>query len=383
MKQDMIAMILAGGQGTRLGVLTKQTAKPAVPFGGKYRIIDFALSNCANSGIKNIGVVTQYQPLELNEHIGKGAAWGLTSRSGGATILQPYSSSDGEKWFKGTANAIYQNISYIDSLDPKYVLILSGDHIYKMDYAAMLEDHIKNKASLTVGVIPVSMKEASRFGIMNTDQNSRIIEFEEKPAQPKSNLASMGIYIFNWDTLRRYLVEDQAKNREMEDFGKNVIPAYLSNAENCFAYSFEGYWKDVGTIESLWEANMEFLDPEHPLNISEDAWRIYTSNPVTPPQFLTEEAQIKHSLVVDGCYIAGQVDNSLLSRDVKVGPNSQVDHSVVMSSATIGKGCRVEYAIIGEQAVIADGASVIGTPDQIATVGYAEVVGGPKNDGEE
>ena len=383
MKQDMIAMILAGGQGTRLGVLTKQTAKPAVPFGGKYRIIDFALSNCANSGIKNIGVVTQYQPLELNEHIGKGAAWGLTSRSGGATILQPYSSSDGEKWFKGTANAIYQNISYIDSLDPKYVLILSGDHIYKMDYAAMLEDHIKNKASLTVGVIPVSMKEASRFGIMNTDQNSRIIEFEEKPAQPKSNLASMGIYIFNWDTLRRYLVEDQAKNREMEDFGKNVIPAYLSNAENCFAYSFEGYWKDVGTIESLWEANMEFLDPEHPLNISEDTWRIYTSNPVTPPQFLTEDAQVKHSLVVDGCYIAGQVDNSLLSRDVKVGPNSQVDHSVVMSSATIGKGCRVEYAIIGEQAVIADGASVIGTPAQIATVGYAEVVGGPKNDGEE
>ncbi|WP_303825289.1 glucose-1-phosphate adenylyltransferase [Abiotrophia defectiva] len=383
MKQDMIAMILAGGQGTRLGVLTKQTAKPAVPFGGKYRIIDFALSNCANSGIKNIGVVTQYQPLELNEHIGKGAAWGLTSRSGGATILQPYSSSDGEKWFKGTANAIYQNISYIDSLDPKYVLILSGDHIYKMDYAAMLEDHIKNKASLTVGVIPVPMKEASRFGIMNTDQNSRIIEFEEKPAQPKSNLASMGIYIFNWETLRRYLVEDQAKNREMEDFGKNVIPAYLSNAENCFAYSFEGYWKDVGTIESLWEANMEFLDPEHPLNISEDTWRIYTSNPVTPPQFLTEDAQIKHSLVVDGCYIAGQVDNSLMSRDVKVGPNSQVDHSVVMSSATIGKGCRVEYAIIGEQAVIADGASVIGTPDQIATVGYAEVVGGPKNDGEE
>ena len=383
MKQDMIAMILAGGQGTRLGVLTKQTAKPAVPFGGKYRIIDFALSNCANSGTKNIGVVTQYQPLELNEHIGKGAAWGLTSRSGGATILQPYSSSDGEKWFKGTANAIYQNISYIDSLDPKYVLILSGDHIYKMDYAAMLEDHIKNKASLTVGVIPVSMKEASRFGIMNTDQNGRIIEFEEKPAQPKSNLASMGIYIFNWETLRRYLVEDQAKNREMEDFGKNVIPAYLSNAENCFAYSFEGYWKDVGTIESLWEANMEFLDPEHPLNISEDTWRIYTSNPVTPPQFLTEDAQIKHSLVVDGCYIAGQVDNSLLSRDVKVGPNSQVDHSVVMSSATIGKGCRVEYAIIGEQAVIADGASVIGTPDQIATVGYAEVVGGPKNDGEE
>ena len=383
MKQEMIAMILAGGQGTRLGVLTKQTAKPAVPFGGKYRIIDFALSNCANSGIKNIGVVTQYQPLELNEHIGKGAAWGLTSRSGGATILQPYSSSDGEKWFKGTANAIYQNISYIDTLDPKYVLILSGDHIYKMDYAAMLESHIQNKASLTVGVIPVPMKEASRFGIMNTDQNGRIIEFEEKPAQPKSNLASMGIYIFDWATLRRYLVDDQAEEREMEDFGKHVIPAYLSNAENCYAYAFEGYWKDVGTIESLWEANMEFLDPAHPLNISEDNWRIYTNNPVTPPQFLAAEADVRNSLVVDGCYVAGTVVDSLLSREVKVGVNSTIESSVVMSNATVGEGCTVKYAIIGENAVIADGANVIGTPDAIATVGYAEVVGGPKNDGEE
>ena len=383
MKQEMIAMILAGGQGTRLGVLTKQTAKPAVPFGGKYRIIDFALSNCANSGIKNIGVVTQYQPLELNEHIGKGAAWGLTSRSGGATILQPYSSSDGEKWFKGTANAIYQNISYIDTLDPKYVLILSGDHIYKMDYAAMLESHIQNKASLTVGVIPVPMKEASRFGIMNTDQNGRIIEFEEKPAQPKSNLASMGIYIFDWATLRRYLVDDQAEEREMEDFGKHVIPAYLSNAENCYAYAFEGYWKDVGTIESLWEANMEFLDPAHPLNISEDNWRIYTNNPVTPPQFLAAEADVRNSLVVDGCYVAGTVVDSLLSREVKVGVNSTIESSVVMSNATVGEGCTVKYAIIGENAVIADGANVIGTPDAIVTVGYAEVVGGPKNDGEE
>ena len=379
----MIAMILAGGQGTRLGKLTKQTAKPAVPFGGKYRIIDFALSNCANSGIKSIGVVTQYQPLELNEHIGKGAAWGLSARTGGATILQPYSSSDGEKWFKGTANAIYQNISYIDSLNPTYVLVLSGDHIYKMDYSAMLDDHIKNQASLTVGVIPVPLKEASRFGIMNTDQGGRIIEFEEKPAEPKSNLASMGIYIFTWETLRRYLVEDQAKEREMEDFGKNVIPAYLTNAENCFAYSFEGYWKDVGTIESLWEANMEFLNPDHPLNISEDNWRIYTSNPVTPPQFLTADAQLSHALVVDGCYIAGKVSHSILSHQVSVGQGSHVHQSVVMSNATIGENCRVEYAILGEHAVIADGAHVIGTPEEIAVVGYAEVVGGPKNDGEE
>ena len=382
MRQEMIAMILAGGQGTRLGALTKQTAKPAVPFGGKYRIIDFALSNCAHSGIKQIGVVTQYQPLKLNEHIGKGSAWGLTSRSGGATILQPYSSSDGEKWFKGTANAIYQNISYIDSLNPKYVLVLSGDHIYKMDYSAMLEQHKQNNASLTVGVIPVPIKEASRFGIMNTDHTNRIIEFEEKPAEPKSNLASMGIYIFNWDTLRRYLVEDQAKDREMEDFGKNVIPAYLKNAENCFAYSFEGYWKDVGTIESLWEANMEFLDPNHPLNISEDRWRIYTSASVTPPQFFTEEAKVTDSFVVDGCFVAGTVYHSILSQNVKIGQKSSVKESVIMSDVTIGTGCEIAYAIIGERAVIADGASVVGTPDNIAVVGYAEVVGGPKNDDE-
>lgn len=376
-------MILAGGQGTRLGVLTKQIAKPAVPFGGKYRIIDFALSNCVNSGVKTVGVVTQYQPLELNEHIGTGSAWGLTGRDGGATILQPYSSSDGEKWFKGTANAIYQNIAYIDSINPEYVLILSGDHIYKMDYSEMLDYHKKHQASLTVGVIPVDMKEASRFGIMNTDHAGRIIEFEEKPAQPKSNLASMGIYIFNWSTLRRYLVEDQSKNREMEDFGKNVIPAYLDNGENCVAFSFDGYWKDVGTIESLWEANMEFLSPEHPLNISEDDWRIYTKNPLTPPQFITEDAELKNALVVDGCYIAGKVDHSILSLDVKVGKGSQVKDSLVMAGVTIGENCRVEYAIIGENATLADGAQVVGTKDEIAVVGYKEVIGGPKNDGEE
>lgn len=383
MKQEMLAMILAGGQGTRLGVLTKQIAKPAVPFGGKYRIIDYAMSNCINSGIKRVGVVTQYQPLELNEHIGNGAAWGLTGRNAGATILQPYSSSDGEKWFKGTANAIYQNISYIDSINPEYVLVLSGDHIYKMDYSEMLENHKANNATLTVGVIPVPIKEASRFGIMNTDHANRIIEFEEKPKEPKSNLASMGIYIFNWKTLRRYLVEDQAKAREMEDFGKNVIPAYLDNGENCFAYPFEGYWKDVGTIESLWEANMETLSPDHPLNLSKDDWRIYTNNPVTPPQFITADAKLNDSLVVDGCYVAGDIEHSILSLNVKVGKGSKVSDSLVMSGVTIGENCTVEYAIIGENAVIADGASVVGTKDKIAVVGYEEVIGGPKNDGEE
>lgn len=383
MKHEMIAMILAGGQGTRLGALTKQTAKPAVPFGGKYRIIDFALSNCTNSGVKKVGVVTQYQPLELNEHIGNGSAWGLTGRKGGATILQPYSSSEGEKWFKGTANAIYQNIAYIDSINPEYVLVLSGDHIYKMDYAEMLEAHKEKNASLTVGVIPVPMKEASRFGIMNTDHAGRIIEFEEKPEHPKSNLASMGIYIFTWATLRRYLVEDQATNREMEDFGKNVIPAYLDNAENCFAFSFNGYWKDVGTIESLWEANMEFLSPEHPLNIDEDKWRIYTNNPLTPPQFITDDAVIQDAMIVDGCYVAGEVKHSILSLDVKVGKKSSVNQSLIMSGVKIGENCTVEYAIIGEKAVLADGAKVIGTKDEIAVVGYEEVIRGPKNDGEE
>lgn len=383
MKQEMLAMILAGGQGTRLGVLTKNIAKPAVPFGGKYRIIDYAMSNCINSGIKRVGVVTQYQPLELNEHIGNGAAWGLTGRNAGATILQPYSSSDGEKWFKGTANAIYQNISYIDSINPEYVLVLSGDHIYKMDYSEMLENHKANNATLTVGVIPVPIKEASRFGIMNTDHANRIIEFEEKPKEPKSNLASMGIYIFNWKTLRRYLVEDQAKAREMEDFGKNVIPAYLDNGENCFAYPFEGYWKDVGTIESLWEANMETLSPDHPLNLSKDYWRVYTNNPVTPPQFITADAKLNDSLVVDGCYVAGDIEHSILSLNVKVGKGSKVTDSLVMSGVTIGENCTIEYAIIGENAVIADGASVVGTKDKIAVVGYEEVIGGPKNDGEE
>lgn len=376
-------MILAGGQGTRLGVLTKSTAKPAVPFGGKYRIIDFALSNCANSGIKNVGVVTQYQPLELNDHIGNGEAWGLNSRNGGATILQPYSSADGEKWFKGTANAIYQNISYIDSQNPEYVLVLSGDHIYKMDYSEMLDFHKENKASLSVGVIPVDMKEASRFGIMNTDKNNRIIEFEEKPAEPKSNLASMGIYIFSWPLLRRYLVSDQAKDRKLEDFGHDVIPTYLDNGENCYAFSFDGYWKDVGTIESLWEANMEYLNPEHPLNQTRNTWRIYTSSSVTGAQFITETAMINNTMVNDGTYIAGHVNDSVVFQDVTISKGAKVANSVIMADVTIGENCEIEYAIIGEGAVVADNAKVIGTRDEIAVVGFHDKIGGPKHDGEE
>lgn len=383
MKNEMIGMILAGGQGTRLGVLTKDIAKPAVPFGGKYRIIDYALSNCANSGIKNVGVVTQYRPLELNDHIGDGASWGLSGRNAGATILQPYSSSDGEKWFKGTANAIYQNIEYIDSLDPDYVLILSGDHIYKMDYSEMLDSHIENEASLTVGVIPVPIEEASRFGIMNTDRNNRIIEFEEKPEVPKSNLASMGIYIFNWPTLRRYLMTDQATNRVLEDFGHDVIPAYLENGENCFAHAFDGYWKDVGTIKSLWEANMEILEPSHPLNQTRNTWRVYTNSPTSGAQFITNDAFISNAMVVDGCYVAGTVLYSILSQDVTIGKGSVVENSILMEGVDVGENVRIEYAIIGEGAHIADGAEVIGTIDDIAVVGFNEIVGGPKNDGEE
>lgn len=375
MKHEMVAMILAGGQGTRLGKLTKETAKPAVPFGGKYRIIDFTLSNCANSNVFDVGVVTQYQPLELNEHIGNGASWGLSRRNSSAKILQPFSSQDGEKWFRGTANAIYQNISYIDSKNPDYVLVLSGDHIYKMDYEAMLDFHKENEAALTVAVIDVPLEEASRFGIMETDTSGRIIEFHEKPEEPKGTLASMGIYIFDWPKLRAMLVHDQATERSMEDFGKNVIPAYIANGERVFAYAFEGYWKDVGTIESLWEANMEFLDLEHSLNIRDSHWPIYTKDTISPPQYIAKNAYVKHAMIGDGCYIDGTVKHSVLSQDVKVGADSSVLQSIVMAGASIGKNVNVEYAIIGEHAVIADGSQVIGSKDEIQVIGYHEVVG--------
>ncbi|RYM05444.1 glucose-1-phosphate adenylyltransferase [Sporolactobacillus sp. THM7-7] len=375
MKKEMIALILAGGQGSRLGKLTRTIAKPAIPFGGKYRIIDFSLSNCANSGIHTVGVVTQYQPLELNNHIGSGSHWGLDFKEGGVTILQPHSSLDGEKWFEGTAHAIYQNISYIDSHNPTYLLILSGDHIYKMDYEYMLHYHKKKKAAATVSVIRVPIEEASRFGMMNTDHTGRIIEFEEKPAEPKSNLASMGIYIFTWEVLRRYLVESYATDQDMADFGKNVIPSFLANGENVFAYAFEGYWKDVGTVKSLWEANMSFINPDHELNIRDKLWRIYSKNPVAPPHYLTNEAQVRESLIVDGCYIAGQVDHSIVSQNVKIGMNSQVKDSIVMANTVIGRNVTVDRAIIGEHAVLADNAQIIGR-NEIEVIGYNEIVGG-------
>lgn len=374
MKTEMVAMILAGGQGTRLGKLTKDIAKPAVPFGGRYRIIDFALSNCTNSGINNVGVVTQYQPLALNNHIGNGASWGLDGINSGATILQPYSSSEGSKWFEGTAHAIYQNISYIDQIDPQYVLILSGDHIYKMDYEEMLEEHKRNNASLSVAVIEVPWKEASRFGIMNTDDNDRIIEFDEKPKEPKSNLASMGIYIFNWGRLRQVLTQLNAKDSSMNDFGHHVIPAYLDSGESVVAYRFSGYWKDVGTIDSLWEANMEFLKPDMELNIRDKAWRIYSKNPIAPPHFITETGSAKNSLVSDGCYIAGDIDHSVISDNVQVKEGAKITDSVIMSGATIGKNVKIHRAIIGEDAIIGDNAVLDGT-DEIPVVGYSEVIG--------
>ncbi len=376
---EMLAIILAGGQGSRLGKLTKSTAKPAIPFGGRYRIIDFTLSNCANSGINTVGVITQYQPLELNAHIGNGSSWGLDDQMGGVTVLQPFSSTEGEKFFEGTAHAIYQNIEYIDQQNPKYLLVLSGDHIYKMDYEAMLAYHKAKKASLTVGVIPVTPEEAKRFGMMNTDETDRIIEFEEKPEHPKSNKASMGIYIFNWATLRNYLTTSFSTNKELEDFGKNVIPMYLANNESAYAYSFEGYWRDVGTIQSLWQANMEFLSPYNSLNIGDHNWRINSKAQVLPPMYLTSTSNINNSMIVDSCYVAGEVDHSILSQRVSVGAGSKVVDSMIMPGATIGKNAVVDHALVGEEAVIGDDAVVKGTEDDIAVVGYGEVLGVKKS----
>lgn len=374
MKNEMLGVILAGGKGTRLGKLTHNQAKPAVPFGGRYRIIDFTLSNCVNSGVKNIGVITQYQPLNLNAHIGNGASWGLDDLNAGVTILQPYSNNEGSKWFEGTAHAIYQNIGYIDQMDPEYILILSGDHIYKMDYEAMLDQHKETGASLTVAVIDVPWDEASRFGIMNTDDNNRIIDFEEKPAEPKSNHASMGIYIFNWKRLREVLVNSFTRNQDMVDFGKNVIPYYLKSGESVFAYNFKGYWKDIGTIDSLWHANMEFLDENNELNLQDRTWRIYSRNPIAPPQIIAETAEIKDAMIVDGSYIAGKVDHSILSANVRIQTGSVVTDSVIMPGAKIGKNVTIHRAIIGEGAVIGDDVVIDGT-DEIAVIGNKEVVG--------
>ncbi|MCW8518665.1 glucose-1-phosphate adenylyltransferase [Streptococcus macedonicus] len=380
MKNEMLALILAGGQGTRLGKLTQNIAKPAVQFGGRYRIIDFALSNCANSGVDNVGIITQYQPLVLNSHVGNGSNWGIDGINSGATILQPYSATEGNRWFEGTSHAIYQNIDYIDSIDPEYVLILSGDHIYKMDYDDMLRTHKDNLASLTVAVIDVPLKEASRFGIMNTDSNDRIVEFEEKPEHPKSTKASMGIYIFNWQRLREVLVNAEKNNVDMSDFGKNVIPAYLEAGDRVYTYNFDGYWKDVGTIESLWEANMEYIGEDNELHSRDRSWKIYSKNLIAPPNFITEEASVKNSLVVDGCFVSGKVNHSILSTNVQVKKDAEITDSFIMTGAIIGEGAKIKRAIVGENAVIGDGVEIDGTGKEVQVVGYNEVVGVPNED---
>jgi glucose-1-phosphate adenylyltransferase len=351
-KKEIVAMILAGGQGSRLGILTKNMAKPAVPFGGKYRIIDFPLSNCSNSGIYTVGVLTQYKPLDLNSHIGIGDPWDLDRRDGGVSILPPYQEEKGGDWYKGTANAIYQNIEYIDRFEPEYVLILSGDHIYKMNYDRMLDFHKENNADATIAVIDVPIEEASRFGIMNTRADNSIYEFEEKPKVPKSTNASMGIYIFNWRILKKFLREDEKDKNSSNDFGKDIIPNMLNNERRLIAYPFKGYWKDVGTIESLWEANMDLLKIDNDLNLYDSDWKIYSQNQVRPAHYIGEEAKIVNSLVVEGCIINGKIENSVLSQGVYIGKNTIIKDSVIMTNVQIGDNVIIEKSIIGSNAII-------------------------------
>jgi len=357
-KKEWIAMILAGGQGSRLTLLTKKIAKPAVYFGGKYRIIDFVLSNCSNSGIDTVGVLTQYKPLVLNSYIGIGSPWDLDRKKGGVTLLPPYVSEDGGEWYKGTANAIYQNINFIDEHDPDYVVVLSGDHIYKMDYSKMLDYHKEKSADATIAVIEVPWEETGRFGIMNTEPDRKIYEFNEKPKDAKSNLASMGIYIFSWKVLRQYLIEDEADPLSSNDFGKNVIPSMLNNGVRLFAYPFSGYWKDVGTIESLWEANMDMLKEDNKLNLFDPSWKIYSVNPIKPPHFAGDTAVIKNSLIGEGCIIYGEVKNSVLFPGVYVGRGTKVIDTVVMPKVIIGDNVTIERTIIGLESVIKNGCRI-------------------------
>lgn len=365
-KTECVAMLLAGGQGSRLGVLTQNVAKPAVPYGGKYRIIDFPLSNCTNSGITTVGVLTQYQPLELNDYIGSGMPWDLDRSNGGVHILPPYQNNSGGDWYKGTANAIYQNIPFIKRYDPEYVLILSGDHIYKMDYSLMIEQHRETNADCTIAVIEVPMEEASRFGIMNANPDGTIYEFEEKPKNPKSNLASMGIYIFSWDKLKKYLEEDEADENSSNDFGKNIIPNMLRDNQKMVVYRFADYWKDVGTIDSLWEANLDLLDPNIKLDLSDPAWRIYSRTPNAPPQYISKDAKVQNSLITEGCNVYGTIDFSILSDNVTVEEGAIVKDSLVMPGAIIKKNASVQYAIIGENAVIDEGSSVGDRPENVS-----------------
>ena len=378
MKKEMVAMLLAGGQGSRLYALTSHVAKPAVPFGGKYRIIDFPLSNCVNSGIDTVGVLTQYQPLKLNSYLGNGQPWDLDRSDGGLHVLPPYvEKGDVGTWFKGTANAIYQNINFIDEYDPDYVLILSGDHIYKMDYAQMLAHHKAQQATATISVLEVTMEEATRFGIMNVDENDTIYEFEEKPAHPKSNLASMGIYIFTWSKLRQYLIDDENDPNSANDFGKNIIPAMLANGEKMSAYRFKGYRKDVGTIQSLWDANMDMLDVSNPngIDVYDKEWQIFARNPIRPPHITGSSAVIKDSLVTDGCKIYGEVEHSVLFHSVTVEKGAIVKDSVIMPNTVIKAGAVVDHAIVAENVVISVAVHV-GVPTEDGSKGVVVVAEG-------
>lgn len=363
--KEIVAMLLAGGQGSRLHVLTKDTAKPAIPFGGKYRIIDFTLSNCINSGIDTVGVLTQYQPLELNSYIGNGMPWDLNRISGGVHILPPYVKAKTGEWYKGTANAVYQNIQFIEKYNPEYVLVLSGDHIYKMDYSKMFEFHKKTKADCTIAALGVPIEEASRFGIMNTRQDGSIYEFEEKPAKPKCNNASMGIYIFTWQKLKQYLIADQNDKSSKNDFGANIIPKMINAGEKMMAYRFDGYWKDVGTIDSFWDANMDLLNPRIPLNLADPDWKIYSRIEAMVPQYIGDGAGIIESMVTENCSIEGKLWYSVLFSGVSVGKGSTLNSSVVMSNTKIGKNVDIKYAIIADDVVIEDGAVIGSSPENV------------------
>ena len=368
-KQECVAMLLAGGQGSRLYALTSHIAKPAVPYGGKYRIIDFPLSNCVNSGIETVGVLTQYQPLELNDYIGSGQPWDLDRMDAGVHVLPPYQRSKGADWYKGTANAIYQNLAFIERYDPELVLVLSGDHIYKMDYSKMIDAHRKKDAACTIAVLEVGLSEASRFGILNTREDDSIYEFDEKPAVPKNNLASMGIYVFDWKKLRYYLTEDEKDPKSSNDFGKNVLPAMLEAGERMFAYRFEGYWKDVGTIESLWEANMDLLDPNVPLDLSDTEGRIYSRNPGMAPHFTAATACVQNSMISEGGNIYGKVDFSVLFSGVTIEEGAEIRDSIIMPGACVKKGAKVQYAILAENVVVEENAVIGARPEDCPNLG--------------